>query len=292
MKEIHGFGALASCRTLQTSAGRNWEKVYLSMQIEDPNDATFPASPHLLIRLTRSGSAKIVANIEGQEHRANTRPGHLDIVTPGQPIRLKWDRCVHTTHLYLHATLLAEIAADLGETRPIEIFSRLALTDPLLEQLVTEISEALEFDAEGPYSYVEHLARVAAGRILRRYSNLHPANTAEYPTGEFDSKQLASVHEVIEARMSQKLSLADLAERSGFSPDHFARLFKKATGKTPYQYLMDSRIQRARYLLANTSMPIMQIAAECGFADQVHFNKAFSKIVGRPPGAFRRLPAQ
>ncbi|TPL32841.1 helix-turn-helix transcriptional regulator [Mesorhizobium sp. B2-4-6] len=289
VEEIHGFGALASCRTLRTSAGRSWEKVYLSTQIEDPNGVAFPASPHLFIRLTTSGSAKIVSNIGGREYSANSRPGQLDVVAPGQPIQLGWDRRVHTTHLYLHASLLAEISADFeSHGQPIGILSGLALTDPLLEWLATEIDQALELDAEGLYPYVIHLARAAVGRVLCRYSNLYLYQAGEFSDKKLGKRQLSSFHQIIEARMQQKLSLSDLAEGSGLSTSHFAHLFKNATGKTPYQYLLESRIQRARYLLARTSMPIVQIATECGFADQVHFSRAFSKVVGQPPGAFRK----
>ncbi|WP_408056533.1 helix-turn-helix domain-containing protein [Tardiphaga alba] len=64
--------------------------------------------------------------------------------------------------------------------------------------------------------------------------------------------------------------------------------FKKTTGLTPHQWIQSQRIERARNALANTSQPLAEIALECGFSDQSHFTRVFSKIVGSPPGNWRR----
>ncbi|QEN85150.1 helix-turn-helix transcriptional regulator [Labrys sp. KNU-23] len=291
LEETHSFGDLDSCRTLRTSAGRNWSNIYISKQIEDPNDGTFRASPHLLISLARSGSTRLICNVQSQEYKAYLHPGQLNILAPNQPVRLKWDRRVHTTHLYLRNSLLTEIAGEITQNRvtSIDVIGRLAFMDPLLEGLVTAIDDAMELELEGIRPYVEHLARAAACHVLRKYSNLRSPQITDDTSGELTRSQIAGFREMVESRMSQKLTLTDLAEGSGLSTGHFAHLFKQATGTTPYQYLLHSRIQRARYLLAKTSMPVVRVAAECGFSDHVHFTRVFSKTVGQPPAAFRKL---
>ncbi|KUM28727.1 hypothetical protein AU467_00010 [Mesorhizobium loti] len=265
----------------------------MSTQVEELNEGTFLASPHLFVSLIRSGSTKVICNIKAQEYSVNLHPGQLNILAPGEPVHLKWDRCVHTTHLYLRAPLLAEIAADFcgDDPLPLEIFSRLGLVDPLLEGLINAIGEALELDPERSHLYVENLARAAACRVLSKHSNLRLSQNAQESSSELSKSQIACFREVVETRMNQKLSLADLAEGSGLSTGHFSHLFKRTTGSTPYQHLLQSRVQRARYLLAKTRMSVSQIAAECGFSDQIHFTRAFSKIVGQPPAAYRKLAA-
>ncbi|WP_082979715.1 AraC family transcriptional regulator [Labrys sp. WJW] len=291
LEETHSFGDLESCRTLRTSAGRNWGNIYISKQIEDPNEGTFRASPHLLVSLTRSGSTRLICNVQSQEYKAYLHPGQLNILAPNQPVRLKWDRRVHTTHLYLRNSLLSEIAGEMTQNRmtSIDVIGRLAFMDPLLEGLVTAIDDAMELELEGIQPYVEHLARAAACHVLRKYSNLRSPQSFDDSSGELTKSQIARFREMVESRMSQKLTLTDLAEGSGLSTGHFAHLFKQATGTTPYQYLLHSRIQRARYLLAKTAMPVVRVAAECGFSDHVHFTRVFSKTVGQPPATFRKL---
>ena len=290
LEETHSFGQLDSCRTLRTSAGRNWDNVYISKQIEDPNEGSFRASPHLFISLTRSGSTRIICNIQSQEYRAYLHPGQLSILAPNQPVNMKWDRRIHTTHLYLRNTFLNEVAGDItrNQSSSIDVVGRLAFMDPLLEGLVTAIDDAMELGIEGTRPYVEHLARAAACHVLRKYSTLRSPQALEDSSGELTRSQIARFREMVDTRMSQKLTLTDLAEGSGLSTGHFAHLFKQATGTTPYQYLLHCRIDRARYLLAKTSMPVARIAAECGFSDHVHFTRVFSKTVGQPPAAFRK----
>ena len=66
-----------------------------------------------------------------------------------------------------------------------------------------------------------------------------------------------------------------------------ARAFKRSTGMAPYQYLTVRRIDRARDLLLYTNLPLADVAACAGFADQSHFTKVFRRIADFSPGHFR-----
>ncbi|TKT69774.1 helix-turn-helix transcriptional regulator [Aquamicrobium sp. LC103] len=291
IREIHGISQIDTCRTLLTSAGCRWQSTYVSMQIEDPYERSFPSSPHLFIGLVRSGSARLAYSLNAGEISSNLHSGQVGILAPAQSVRFRLNRRLHTTHLYLHASLLAEVAADIFNRDPasIEVITKLPFIDPLLEGLVGAIGEAAELNPETPDLHVEHLARTLAGHVLQHHSSAGPFRAADEPAHGLTRRQMARFQDVVEARMGHKLSLADLAEGSGLTAGHFTRLFKLSTGKTPYQYLLHSRVRRARYLLAKTSLPILQIASECGFADHVHFTRVFSRTVGRPPAAFRKL---
>lgn len=292
LDETHCFDQLETCRILQSSANLDWPQVYVSKQIEDPNEGTFLGSPHLFISLTRSGPARVFFDIKAQRSYVRLHPGQMNILAPDEPARVRWERRVHTTHLYLRDSLLAEVAADFSSKspNPIEIISKLAFVDTLLEGLVNAICDATDWDMDG--LYVDHLARATACHLIRKYSDLSFRPIGKEIAGQLTHTQMANFRDAIEAEMSKKLTLADLAEGSGLSTSHFAHLFKQTTGRTPYQYLLHSRIGRARYLLTKSTLPLGQIAAECGFADQVHFTRVFSKIVGQPPASYRKLATQ
>ena len=59
-------------------------------------------------------------------------------------------------------------------------------------------------------------------------------------------------------------------------------------GKTPHQFLTQQRVEKAQDLLAFSTLTISEIAAACGFADQSHFTRVFSRAVGIAPGIWRR----
>jgi len=88
--------------------------------------------------------------------------------------------------------------------------------------------------------------------------------------------------------LAEPLSVADMARRAHLSPSRFAAVFRQQFGASPHDYLLRLRIDHARELLERTDTPIHQIADYCGFADIHHFSKAFKKIVGIPPGSYRK----
>jgi AraC-like DNA-binding protein len=92
----------------------------------------------------------------------------------------------------------------------------------------------------------------------------------------------------VESHLHEKIRLVDLARAAGLSSNHFLRVFKRATGDTPYQYLRARRLERACQLLARDSASLAQLALDCGFANQAHFTAAFSREFGVPPGRYRR----
>jgi AraC family transcriptional regulator len=100
--------------------------------------------------------------------------------------------------------------------------------------------------------------------------------------------RLARVRALVEERLADEIGLADMAEAAALSPFHFARVFKAATGETPYHYLLDRRLARARDLLRTTELPILAVARACGFAGQAHFTTMFGHRIGVTPARYRR----
>jgi AraC family transcriptional regulator len=82
-------------------------------------------------------------------------------------------------------------------------------------------------------------------------------------------------------------NLSELASLCDMSRSRFIRAFRQTTGMPPHQWVLMQRVNRARDLLATTKMSISEIALQCRFADQSHLTRVFSKVFGKPPGAFR-----
>lgn len=84
------------------------------------------------------------------------------------------------------------------------------------------------------------------------------------------------------------VSVTEIAFLCRLSLSHFVRAFSNTMGVTPYAWFMQRRIGRAEDLLIRSSLPLAQVALECGFSDQAHFTKAFVKATGITPAKWRR----
>jgi len=94
--------------------------------------------------------------------------------------------------------------------------------------------------------------------------------------------------EYIEDNLGSKMALRDLAGTVALSPGHFSRAFKQSLGSSPMAYLAARRVERAKLMMTSTRERLTEIALACGFADQSHLTKSFSRVVGISPRRWRR----
>ena len=88
--------------------------------------------------------------------------------------------------------------------------------------------------------------------------------------------------------LEKRLTLADLAAHTGYSPSHFSVLFSKRTGYAPLTYFNQLKIQQACQLLDFTDMKINQICFKIGIEDTYYFSRLFSKVMGIPPREYKK----
>jgi AraC family transcriptional regulator len=87
----------------------------------------------------------------------------------------------------------------------------------------------------------------------------------------------------MEDRLAEDLSLAELAREAGLSASHFASLFRRSTGLSPHQYLVQRRVERAQMLLRFSARAINEIAITVGFYDQSHLTRQMQRLLGVTP---------
>lgn len=87
-------------------------------------------------------------------------------------------------------------------------------------------------------------------------------------------------------------SVAELADVLGVGPRHLSRLFMRHAGATPGEIAATNRVQKAKRMITDTSMPLAEVAFASGFGSLRRFNDAFLKLYKRPPSSFRRLRAR
>ena len=100
--------------------------------------------------------------------------------------------------------------------------------------------------------------------------------------------QMRRVLEFIDTHCQRAIRLDELAALTGMSASQFSHAFKAATGASPHQWQMRTRLDRAKALLLDHDQSLTQVAAETGFADQAHFTRVFRQHMGVTPARWRR----
>jgi len=170
-----------------------------------------------------------------------------------------------------------DVAADLyeidrnrftcsGGTAPLDLMlSRISKTHG--DALATKISEQCLLDRiRGPHDRQRMPIRLRLGVH-------HP--------------KLILAIELMEANIEDPLPQEQLAQYVGLSRRQLERLFRRHMGRTPAQYYLELRLERARHLLYQTDLPIMNIACACGFVSASHFSTCYRQMFGKTPRAER-----
>ncbi|MCI9597971.1 MAG: AraC family transcriptional regulator [Firmicutes bacterium] len=111
----------------------------------------------------------------------------------------------------------------------------------------------------------------------------------EYPKAELKKIQhYKTIIAYMEEHFHEPVSLGQLADVISCNPQYLCRFFKEISGVSPIQYLISYRIERASHLLAKTSLPILQVALDCGFENASYFIRKFKEMKGCTPKEFRQ----
>jgi AraC-like DNA-binding protein len=100
-------------------------------------------------------------------------------------------------------------------------------------------------------------------------------------------ERLGRAREFIDHCYDHPLSLDQISEKACFSRYHFLRLFRQAFNKTPHQYLIERRIEKAKELLGGDGLRVTDVCFEVGFQSLGSFSTLFHKCVGQPPVTYR-----
>jgi AraC family transcriptional regulator len=139
---------------------------------------------------------------------------------------------------------------------------------------------------DGPTNqFVDSVALAFHAHVVRTYGGV-PVGRSYAGTG-LAPWQLRRINTFVDADLDTDPSIADLAGICRLSPSHFSRTFARSVGTSPYKWLVNRRIERAKTLLLGGG-GLAQIALSCGFVDQSHFTRAFARSVGQSPGRWRR----
>ncbi len=222
--------------------------------------------------------------VDGEVRKVVYRAGEGRVTPAGRPVSFRWTGEVQILMLGFEPWFFERIAAEHGaDSALLGVLNRrkLPARHPacvLMRSLVGELAAQ-----PGAPAVAEGIARAIAVHLLREFSQLPARKPAEVAP---PIAVLRAV-ELMRRRLTDSLSLEELAHAAGLSPFHFARQFKTATGHPPHDYLIRLRVDRAQEIMRRErGWTMAAVAQDSGFADQSHMARHFKRVLGVTPRQF------
>jgi len=169
-----------------------------------------------------------------------------------------------------------------------DLSPRFNLKDSQLEHLVRGLVGVAEDGPNADPFIAELMLNAICLRLAKRYT-VSKLNHAPR-TGGIPPMRLKRVISYIEANLHKTIKLSDLSSVADMSLYYFATLFKQSTGLSPHQYVLRRRIQRAKQLLRETEISVLEVSLNLGFEHPTTFARAFRRLTGISPTHYRRDP--
>jgi AraC family transcriptional regulator len=226
-----------------------------------------------------SGNGKLISTRGGV--------GNICLTPAGQSIGARWEKPIDAIVIALLPEFVRETAVENQLGASFELVEIYKKKDLLLTQLALALFAEASSDTPSGRLYADSLIQTLTLHVLKSYSTapLH----VQRMNGGLPGYKLRRVKEFIDEHLDHDLGLAELSRVASLSQFHFARAFRKSTGLTPQHYLMERRIERAKQLLTDAELPLVEVSLRTGFKNQSHFTTLFRKFTNVTPKTWREL---
>jgi AraC family transcriptional regulator len=166
----------------------------------------------------------------------------------------------------------------------LEIIPKLPAIDEQLDHLLQAAEIEICLGLPSGSLFLESLGTALAAHLLTHHATKRV--TLRQRGNTMPQYLLRRTIDFIQENLGKNVSLAELSADVQMSKYHFCHLFKRSTGLSPHQYVKRERVQRARQLLTERRLSLVEIANELGFSDQSHFTRTFHTVVGVTPSQY------
>lgn len=234
--------------------------------------------------------------VDGKTLRKPAQPGAVTFIPSGERALYAVEDPSTFLELYIPPMLIRQYAEQHACAGMLSIRPLFAVEDAWLsgyfQMLRSEIEMYMAASAEPDTLLLEQAQQLLLRHLLRAYSGITPGKlqALEQPRRgrRLRPHLLKRVTDHISANLGTEVYLKDLAALANLSETHFIRAFHAATGKTPYQYILDERLRTCAELLrADNEIPVAEIAKSMGFKSPSHFAMTFKTRYGLTPSDYR-----
>jgi AraC family transcriptional regulator len=273
-------------KSARLSTGSQWRDFHFEIQQQPAHDTgEHRHQMHILAMVT--SSTPIDQAIDGKFQQNLVGHNNAFILPAGALHRCDWQRDIEFMFVGLDPHVFVQIGQELVNPNRMELIPHYAtIEDPLLQGILLTLKQEMLTSGLNTPLFVDQLKTTLVMHLLRSYG-VHKVQIATYSDG-LPRYKLNQVQDYIDAHLDQNLELEDLAQQVGMSQFYFSRLFKQSLGVTPHQYVIQQRVERAQQLIQKSQLSFVEIALECGFANQGHLNRHFKRSLGVTPKEMAR----
>jgi AraC family transcriptional regulator len=276
---------LPGCPTLDSTRSP-WKGLYL----EEHNLPAIPIPDHehgtFVLHLQMNERVEMDWHSFGRTGHQITGAGNLILLSPGTRDRLHFHGPTKRIVMSVDPLLIKEASGQLELPGMPEFRNLWTFQDEQLRRLILDMEREMSTGWELGSLYGDLLSNAFVIALIKKYGKAL-SDTGTFKGG-LSRPKLRHVLSYIDEHFSRDIRLRELAGIAGISDYHFARSFRQSTGLTPYQYVLQIRINRAKSLLLQPQWTILPIALAVGFSDASRFIKVFRAHAGVSPSEWRR----
>ena len=210
--------------------------------------------------------------------------GSGEMILPRRHVET-WARVDGLQYLSVGISDAALRAACDGMASDVELSSAPKLEDARVGALVAAVNAERIAGFPNGRLFLDSVEQALAVALVNSHAVRHC--TARVYRGGLTPARLRRVTELVHGKIEEELTLHEMAQCAELSPAHFSEMFRKSTGESPHQFLLRQRIERAKEMLREAEMRVLDVAVACGFKTQQHFARVFRQICGASPTAYR-----
>ncbi|NEV00643.1 helix-turn-helix domain-containing protein [Bradyrhizobium uaiense] len=283
---------LQEAPSLITRSLRSGELAVTEIRHEDPLEGlsgSLPADDAYLVSLKFRDYPECECWERGRcVTRQDVRAGATYLYDLKRDPRYVINKPFHSVFFYLPRSALDSVADQMGSPNVGELNYEPGVghDDAIIRHLGAILVEGVRRPEETNQLFIDHAMLALTSHVAQAYGGLQRITGT--PRGGLAAWQMKRACERLESDLSGKLPLQKIAAEFGLSVNHFSRAFRISTGLPPHQWLLRQRVRKAKELMAVHDLPLSEIAVSAGFANQSHFTRVFSSVLGISPGAWRR----
>lgn len=270
-----------------SSGPLGWNGLIAERFRHSPAEHHFPALPEDTASLYLGQPVRSVRWSGDGIHEGPTSKGDVTVKASGQPVGWYFDKDVDLLVMRLAPAFLRHVAEENGlNADAVELRSSLDRRDDAVKHLGLAMLAEMEAGGASGRVYGDALTTALATHLLRN----HGTSPQAVPDGRggLPRGTLRRVTDFVNDNLSTDLGLSEMAGVANLSRYHFSRQFKRSTGLSPHQYVIQRRVKRARELLSKTDLSVGDVASAVGFTHQSHLAHHVRRHFGVPPTSLRQ----
>lgn len=267
-----------------TSEAANWQGIHLDYHRLPPQEIPECSTQQHLITIATQSGWQVEQQFEGKPYNIVSRCGSVTIAPMQIHRQYRWEEEIELIQLSLEPALVSNAAPELVNPDRVELVPQSYVNDPLLYELCLTLKAELQQLGSESKFYADSATTFLAVHLLRHYTTRKLKQEAYQ--GGLSQQQLQVVIDYIQGYLAEEIRLDEIARHLDLSRYYFCRLFKQSMGISPYQYVIQCRVERAKQLLKEENLTLGEIALTCGFAHQSHFHRHFKRLTGMTPKKF------